>query len=63
MPHLEVSAFDSVGLHQEAVCQGGLPVIDVSDDGEVPDVTREHLQQAKQQSSPAASLAEQSIIT
>ena len=44
---LEVSALDSVCLHQETVCQCRLPMIDVSYDREVSNVTREHLQQAK----------------
>ena len=44
--YLEVSAFNSACLHEEPVCQGGLPMVNVGNDGKVPDVTREHLRQS-----------------
>ena len=57
--YLEVSAFNSVCLHEEPVCQGGLPMVNMGNDGKVPDVTREHLQQSlslacSRSASPAA---------
>ena len=36
--YLEVSALHCLCLHQQLVSQGGLPMVNVSYDGEVPDV-------------------------